>query len=104
MQNRKALRYKAKNKKKKCKTEFSKKWLVACIVISLFYTTLSYVFGWFEKNTLETLSIEILQLLWGSSSIAFVGYVLQNSVRAYTSSKFGIPSQDGLEDGDDSDN
>ena len=99
-----ALHYKMNSKKKRKRMEFSKKWLIACIVISLFYTTLSYVFGWFEKNTLETLSIEILQLLWGSSSIAFVGYVLQNSVRAYTSSKFGSPSQDGSEDGDNSDN
>lgn len=99
----KAMHYKMKNKKKHKRMEFSKKWLIACIVISLFYTTLSYVFGWFEKNTLETLSIEILQLLWGSSSIAFIGYVLQNSVRAYTSSKFGLP-QNNSEDGDISDN
>lgn len=98
-----ALHYKMKSKKKRKRMEFSKKWLIACIVISLFYTTLSYIFGWFEKNTLETLSIEILQLLWGSSSIAFIGYILQNSVRAYTSSKFGLP-QDNFEDGDSSDN
>lgn len=98
-----ALHYKMNSKKKRKRMEFSKKWLIACIVISLFYTTLSYVFGWFEKNTLETLSIEILQLLWGSSSIAFIGYILQNSVRAYTSSKFGLP-QDNSEDGDNSDN
>lgn len=98
-----ALHYKMNSKKKRKRMEFSKKWLIACIVISLFYTSLSYVFGWFEKNTLETLSIEILQLLWGSSSIAFIGYILQNSVRAYTSSKFGLP-QDNSEDGDNSDN
>ena len=98
-----ALHYKMNSKKKRKRMEISKKWLIACIVISLFYTTLSYVFGWFEKNTLETLSIEILQLLWGSSSIAFIGYILQNSVRAYTSSKFGLP-QDNSEDGDNSDN
>lgn len=83
--------------------EFSKKWLITCIVVSFFYTTLSYIFGWFEKNTLETLSIEILQLLWGSSSVAFLGYVLQNSVRAYTASKFGIPSQDNPKGSDNSD-
>ena len=99
-----ALHYKMKSKKKRKRMEFSKKWLIACIVISLFYTTLSYVFGWFEKNTLETLSIEILQLLWGSSSIAFIGYILQNSVRAYTSSKFGLPQDNNSEDGDNSDN
>ena len=98
-----ALHYKMKNKKKRKRMEFSKKWLIACIVISLFYTSLSYVFGWFEKNTLETLSIEILQLLWGSSSIAFIGYVLQNSVRAFTASKYGLPQDNNSEDGDNSD-
>lgn len=92
-----------KKKKNKQKMEFSKKWLITCIVVSFFYTTLSYIFGWFEKNTLETLSIEILQLLWGSSSVAFLGYVLQNSVRAYTASKFGIPSQDNPKGSDNSD-
>lgn len=99
-----ALHYKMNSKKKRKRMEFSKKWLIACIVISLFYTTLSYVFGWFEKNTLETLSIEILQLLWGSSSIAFIGYVLQNSVRAFTASKYGLPQDNNSEGGDNSDN
>ena len=73
--------------------EFSKKWLIACIVISLFYTSLSYIFGWFDKNTLETLSIEIIQTLWGTSGISFVGYALQNCVRSYTASKFGLPNE-----------
>ena len=86
---KKATRYKPKKK-----MEFSKKWLVASIVISLFYTTLSYIWGWFDKNTLETLSIEIIQTLWGTSGISFVGYALQNCVRAYTSSKFGLPSEE----------
>lgn len=98
----KALHYKMKKKKHK-PMEFSKKWLIACMVISFFYTSLSYVFGWFEKNTLENLSVEILQLLWGSSCVSFIGYILQNSVRAFTASKFGIPMQDNPEDGDNSD-
>ena len=93
-----------KQKKPSAKMEFSKKWLIACIVISLFYTSLSYFFGWFEKNTLEALSVEILQLLWGSSSIAFVGYALQNCVRAFTASKYGLPQDNNSEDGDNSDN
>lgn len=98
----KALHYKVMKKKKRKPMEFSKKWLIACMVISFFYTSLSYVFGWFEKNTLENLSIEILQLLWGSSGVSFIGYILQNSVRAFTASKFGIP-QDNLKGGDNSD-
>lgn len=83
---KKATRYKPKKK-----MEFSKKWLITCVVISLFYTTLSYIYGWFNKNTLETLSVEIIEVLWGTSGISFVGYALQNCVRAYTSSKFGLP-------------
>lgn len=88
MQKQKATRY-----KKKKKIEFSKKWLIACVVISLFYTSLSYLYGWFDKNTLETLSVEIIEILWGTSGISFVGYILQNSVRAFTSSKFGLPNE-----------
>ncbi len=80
-------RYKIEKKK----TEFSKKWLIACIAVSIFYTSLSYILAWFDKNALETLSVEILNILWGTSGISFVGYALQNSVRAYTASKFGIP-------------
>lgn len=88
MQKQKATRY-----KKKKKIEFSKKWLIACVVISLFYTSLSYLLAFFDKNTVETLSVEIIEILWGTSGISFVGYILQNSVRAFTSSKFGLPNE-----------
>lgn len=90
MQIRKAKRYKQKKQRKKM--EFSKKWLVSCVVISLFYTTLSYILAWFDKNTVESLSTTIIDTLWGTAGISFVGYVLQNSVRAYTASKFGLPN------------
>lgn len=85
---KRATRYKAKKK-----TEFSKKWLMACILISIFYTTLSYILAWFDKNAVESVTIELINVLWGTSGISFVGYVLQNSVRAYTSSKFGLPEK-----------
>ena len=91
-------RFKDKVKKK---IEFSKKWLIACIVISLFYTTLSYILAWFDKNTVETLTIEILNLLWGTSGVSFCGYALQNCVRAFTASKFGIPKEKGEETEDE---
>lgn len=83
-----------KHLKRKTKTEFSKKWLIACVAISIFYTSLSYVFAWFDKNALESLSTEIIEVLWGTSGISFVGYAIQNCCRAYTASKFGIPKKD----------
>ena len=83
------------NKKhNKTKMEFSKKWLIGCIIVSIVYTTFSYVLAWFDKNTVETLTVEIIETLWGASSISFAGYVLQNCVRSFTASKYGIPVDD----------
>lgn len=88
--NKNKSRYKSKPKQK---IEFSKKWLISCVVISIFYTSLSYLFAWFDKNTVEALSIQIIETLWGATGISFCGYALQNCCRAYTSSKFGIPQE-----------
>ena len=79
------------------KMEFSKKWLIGCIIISIFYTSLSYILAFLGMDTVENLSAEILQVLWGASSISFVFYCGQNSVRAYTSSKWGIPEEQKTE-------
>ena len=84
-----AQHYKPKNK-----MEFSKKWLIGCILISIVYTTFSYVLAWFDKNAVETLTVEIIETLWGASSISFAGYVLQKCVRSFTASKYGIPVDD----------
>ena len=83
--------------------EFSKTWLIWCVIISIIFSLLSYILAFFDKNTVESLSATIIETLWGTSGISFVGYVLQNSVRAYTSSKFGLPTEND-EDGDNSDN
>lgn len=73
-------------------------WLIACIVVSIIYTAASYILAAFDKQPLETLSAAIIETLWGASGISFVGYALQNSVRAYTSSKFGLPDNKKQED------
>ena len=78
-------------KNKKPKMEFSKKWLIACVAVSIFYTSLSYLFAWFDKNAVESLSITIIDVLWGTAGVSFVGYALQNCCRAFTASKYGIP-------------
>ena len=75
------------------KRQFSKCWLVACIVVSIIYTTASYVLAAFDKNPVTELSAAIIETLWGASGTSFVGYALQNCVRAYTASKFGIPKE-----------
>jgi hypothetical protein len=42
------------------KMEFSKKWLIGCIIISIFYTSLSYILAFLGMDTVENLSAEIL--------------------------------------------
>lgn len=83
-----------KQKKLSMKMEFSKKWLCGCIIISIVYTTFSYILAWFDKNAVETLTVEIIETLWGTSGISFVSYALQNCVRSFTASKYGIPMED----------
>ena len=75
------------------KQEFSKVWLVSCIGISVIFTAASYVLSAFDKNPVSELSVAVVETMWGTSGISFVGYALQNSVRAYTASKFGIPGK-----------
>ena len=82
------------NKKKR---EFSQKWLIGCIVFSAFFTAASYVLSIFDKQPLETLASTIIQTLWGASEVSFASYAVQNSVRAYTASRYGLPG--GMSDG-----
>ncbi len=75
------------------KHEFSKLWLVSCIVISVIFTAASYILSAFDKNPVSELSAAIIETMWGTSGVSFIGYAIQNSVRAFTASKFGLPDR-----------
>lgn len=77
--------------------EFSKKWLIGCIVISVFFTLLSYVLAFFDKNPVESLSTEIIRTIWLADGVCFVGYNFQNSVRAFSKNKY-FRGTDGAEE------
>ena len=74
-------------KSEKKKMEFSKKWLIAVIAISCVFTAASYILAWFDKNPVSEISVAVIQTLWGTSGVSFVSYAVQNSVRAFTSTK-----------------
>ena len=80
------------------KREFSKIWLASCITLSVIVTAASYVLAAFDKNPVSELATAVIDSLWGTSGISFIGYALQNSVRAYTASKFGIPEKEEKKD------
>lgn len=89
---------KAYYKNPKRKTEFSKKWLIACITASIAYTAASYVLAAFDKQPLESLSATIVETLWGASGVSFIGYALQNSARAFAFRKLGAEEQEDNND------
>ncbi|MBP5596659.1 MAG: hypothetical protein J6Y02_14830 [Pseudobutyrivibrio sp.] len=71
----------------KKKVEFSKKWLIGCMTISCIFCIASFVFAWFDKNSVSEISIAIVQTLLGTSGVSFASYCVQNSVRAWTATK-----------------
>lgn len=85
-----------KQKSKKKKLEFFQKCLMFLIIISVIFTSLSYILSWFDKNPVETLSITIIQTLWSSTGIGFIAYSALHSVRAVTSSVWGIPNDNSI--------
>jgi len=70
------------------KMEFSKKWLVGCIIVSIIFTSFSYGLALFDKNPVENLSISINQILWTNNAVSFMGYTIQNFMRAYSKNKY----------------
>ena len=85
-------------KKPKKKTEFSKKWLVACIATSVVFTAASYVLSAFDKQPLEALSGTIIETLWGASGVSFIGYAVQNSARAFAFKKLNFNEKENEND------
>lgn len=79
---------------RKKKLEFSKLWLICCITFTVIFTTASYILAAFDKQPLEALSSAIIDAMWGTSGVSYIGYAVQNCVRAFTASKFGIPKEE----------
>lgn len=84
------------------KPEFSKRWLVAVVVVSTLFTAASYILSWMDKNPVENLSIAIVQIMWAVDGVCFIGYNAQNSIRAYSQNKFSTTSQT-LREGEEAD-
>lgn len=82
-----------KPQKAKKKPQFSKVWLCISLGVSIFYTSLTYLFAWFGKETVSDVTIALNELLWGNNAVAFSGYAIQNCVRAFTASKYGIDTE-----------
>ena len=80
--------------KKTHKRQFSKIWLACCIMLSAAVTAVSFLLSALGRDPVSGLAAAVIDALWGTSGVSFVGYAIQNSVRAYTASKFGLPGSE----------
>jgi hypothetical protein len=74
--------------KDKPKLEFSKLWLIACMCATGVFCLLSYVLAFLERDTVQELSIAIMQTLCAVDGVSFVGYNVQNIARAWSMNKY----------------
>ena len=79
-----------KKTSKKKPLEFSQKWLLGSAVFTVFFVGLSYLFSVLGIDTLENLSITIVQVGIGGTAVQFLGYNAQNIGRAYSADKYGV--------------
>lgn len=69
-------------KQEKKKLEFMQKAVISTLVIAIFYTSLSYLLSFLDKNPVEQLTITIVQFVWGAVITSFLAYMTQNCMRA----------------------
>lgn len=75
------------------KIEFSKMWLICCSVITFVFCLLSYLWALIGVDTVSDLSIALVQTLLTVDGASFIGYTIQNSVRAYSADKYGYKEE-----------
>lgn len=88
------------------KLEFSKIWLIMCGAITFLCCAVSYILAFCGLDTVQDLSIALVQTLLAVDGASFAGYIFQNSVRAFSEDKYGRPNNDGyaFEEDDSDDN
>lgn len=80
------------------KIEFSKLWLICCSSITFLFCALSYIWALIGVDTVSDLSIALVQTLLTVDGISFIGYTIQNSVRAYSADKYGYKEESCAEE------
>jgi len=69
--------------KKKKKLEFYQKWIVACMLMTILAVTASYMLAAFGMDSVEGLSIALVNQVLTVDAWSILGYACQNSIRAW---------------------
>lgn len=77
------------------KLEFYQKWLVACMCVTIAAVITSFVLAFLGMDTVQDLSIAMVQQLMTMDMFTILGYAFQNSARAYVADRYGYKEDIG---------
>lgn len=88
-----------KNKKivkKKRKLEFYQKWIVVCMCVTIASVAASYTLAFLGMDTVQELSITMVNQVLTMDMFTILGYAVQNSARAYVADRYGYKPDDEI--------
>lgn len=80
--------------KKKKRLEFYQKWIVVCMVVTIAAVATSFVLAFLGMDTVQELSISMVNQVLTMDMFTILGYAFQNSARAYVADRFGYKKED----------
>lgn len=85
-----------KSVKKKKRLEFYQKWIVICIVVTICAVATSYILAFLGLDTVQELSIALIDHVMTMDCFTILGYAFQNSARAYVADRYGYKKDDEI--------
>lgn len=83
-------------KKNKRKLEFYQKWIVVCMCVTIMAVATSFVLAFMGLNTVQELSISMVNQVLTMDMFTILGYAFQNSARAYVADKYGYKKNEEI--------
>lgn len=83
-----------KKLKKKKHLEFYQKWIVVCMCVTIASVVTSFVLAFMGMDTVQELSITMVNQVLTMDMFTILGYAFQNSARAYVADRYGMKKDD----------
>lgn len=80
--------------KKKKRLEFYQKWIVVCMIVTIAAVATSFVLAFLGMDTVQELSISMVNQVLTMDMFTILGYAFQNSARAYVADRYGMKRDD----------
>ena len=83
-------------KKKTKRLEFYQKWIVVCMCVTILAVAASFTLAFLGLDTVQELSISMVNQVLTMDMFTILGYAFQNSARAYVADRYGYKNDDEI--------